>query len=192
MDRIEAIREALAALMDSRDALLNMTISDLHRVLDGFPARGGLRLSLSAIRYVDGEPESVEVTLSLEAPEIEIKAAMAELSAFAASIKRDAVIGSIADALIAFERDLFSHVPCQGSIECMRIADVVRERSITIHYQDFAVDIHPRSNRGYDVEVYGDDYSLLLRGASGKALRPIDVIESFRKHVKPLLISPLT
>ena len=188
MDRIRAIHEALAVLADSRDALLGMTISDLHRVLDGLPTRGGLRFSFSASRHVDGDSETVEVTISLEAPEITIKTAMAELSAFAVSVKRDAAIGSIADALIAFERDLFSHVPCRGSIECMRIADL--GRSITIHYQDFALDIYP--NRGYDVEVYGHDYSLLLRGASGKVLRPIDVVESFRKHVKPLLITPLT
>ena len=192
MDRIGAIREALAALVDSYDALLGMTISDLRRVLDGLSARSTLRLSFSAIRNVDGGSEPVEVTLSLEAPEIEIKAAMAQLSAFAESVKQDAAIGSIADALIAFERGLFSHVPCRGSIKCMRIADAVRGRSITIHYQDFAVDVRPRPNRGYDVEVYGNDYSLVLRGASGKVLRLIDVVESFRRHVKPLLISPPT
>jgi len=190
MDRIRAIHEALAVLADSRDVLLGMTVSDLGRVLDGLPTRVGLRLSFSASRHVDGDSETVEVTISLEAPEITIKAAMAELSAFAESVKRDVSIGSIADALIAFERGLFSQVPCRGSIECMRIADV--ERSITIHYQDFAVDVRPRPNRGYDVKVYGHDYSLLLRDASGKMLRIADVVESFRKHVKPLLVNPLT
>ena len=188
MDRIEAIRNALAVFIDSREALMNMTISDLNRVLDGFTARG-LRVSFSASRNLGNVSDSVEVTLSIEAPEIEIKAAIARLSTFAESVRRDVTIGNIADALIAFEYDLFSHVPCpsQSSIECMRIADI--DRNITLNYRDFAMDICP--NRGYNVEIYGHDYSLVVRHASGEVLRPIDFIESFRKHVKPLLINPL-
>jgi hypothetical protein len=185
MDWAGRLREAIDFL--ASEALLDAPISELHRALYTTPRRR-ISLSFSVSRDVGSIAEHLDVVLSTETPEIRIKGMMASLSISGAEVGQGATLRDAVDAVVMFERDLRSNAWCRGTIECMPLSRF--SRGTVMNYPRFSVGIYPdKEVRGaYEVVIYGEDYSLTLRGVYGDYLRPIDVVESFTRHVKPLFV----
>lgn len=182
MDWKDKLHEAIDFL--ASEVLLDAPISEVHKVLHATP-HGKISLSFSVHRDVGNISEHLDVILSTRTPEIRIRGIMATLSISGAKT-RGATLGDAVNAVVAFERDLGHNAWCHGTIECMLLSRF--PKSTVINYPGFSVGVYQdkQVKGAYEVVVYGDGYSLTLIGAYGDYMRPIDVIESFRKHVKPL------
>jgi hypothetical protein len=185
MDWADRLREAIDLL--ASEVLLDAPISEVHEALYT-TARRRISLSFSVHRDVGDISEHLDVVLSTEAPEIKIKGMMADLSISGAEVREGATLRDAVDAVVAFERNLRSNAWCRGSIECMPLSRF--SRSTIINYPRFSVGIHPdrQVSGAYEVVIYGDGYSLKLRGIYGDYMRPIDAVEAFARHVKPLFV----
>jgi len=183
MDWADKLREAIGFLESG--VLLDAPISEVHGALYA-NARRHISLSFSVSRDVGDIAEHLDVVLSTKTPEIKIVGMMASLSISGAEVRQGAALRDAVDAVVMFERDLKPSAWCRGAIECMPLSRF--SRGTVINYPRFSVGIYPdRQVRGaYEVVIYGDGYSLALRGAYGDYLRPIDAVESFTRHVRPL------
>jgi hypothetical protein len=184
MDWASDLRRAIEFLAGG--VLLEAPISEVHEVLYT-SARRRVSLSFSVHRDVGDISEHLNVVLSTETPEVKIKGMMAELSISGAEVRQGATLRDAVDAVVAFERNLRSNAWCRG-VECMPLSRF--SRGTVINYPHFSVGIYPDRmvNGAYEVVIYGEDYSLVLRGVYGDYLRPIDAVESFTRHVKPLFV----
>jgi hypothetical protein len=182
MDWEDRLRKVIDFL--SSEVLLDAPISEVHKALYT-TARRNISLSFSVHRDVGNISEYLDVMLSTKTPEIKIKGLMATLSISGAEV-RGATLRDAVDAVVAFERDLRQNAWCRGTIECMPLSRF--PKSTVINYPGFSVGIYQdKQVKGvYEIVIYGDGYSLTLIGVYGDYMRPIDAVESFRKHVKPL------
>jgi hypothetical protein len=185
MDWADRLREAIDLL--ASEVLLDAPISEVHDALYTAERRR-ISLSFSVHRDVGDISEHLDITLSTETPEIKIVGMMATLSISGAEVREGATLRDAVDAVVAFERDLKSNAWCRGSIECMPLSRFAR--GTVINYPRFSVGIYPdrQVSGAYEVVIYGEDYSLKLRGIYGDYMRPIDAVEAFTRHVKPLFV----
>jgi len=181
----DGLRGAIELL--ASEVLLDAPISEVHEVLYT-TARRRVSLSFSVRRDAGDISEHLDVVLSTSTPEIKIKGMMAELSISGAEVRQGATLRDAVDAVVMFERNLRSNAWCRGTVECMPLSRF--SRGTIINYPRFSVGIHPdrQVSGAYEVVIYGDGYSLKLRGVYGDYLRPIDAVESFARHVKPLFV----
>jgi len=186
MDLADRLRKVIGSIdFLAGEVLLNAPISQIHEVLYT-TARRHISFSFSVRLDVGDISENLDVVLSTETPEVKVRGMVAELSISGADVRQGATLRDAVNAIADFERDLKQNAWCRGTVECMPLSKF--SRNTVINYPGFSVGIYPDRQIGgaYEVVVYGEGYSLTLRGVYGDYLRPIDVVESFTRHVKPL------